>query len=288
MQAWALLHVNDVDAHLAFYAERLGWQVGERPTAGLAFVRDHAGGAVLLATSAEGCATDLAAYLEPGAREKRPGDTLRYPEEALAARRAELERRGLAGLRIKETLWRDRELLVAAPEGYTVAFVESASLSDDEALALYLSAPTALDAALDGLSEHELDHAPRVGAWSIRQLAHHIVDGDDLWALVIKAALAAPDCLYEQDWYDTDNASVETLRYASLPLEPAQALFRAQRIYIASLIQHLPDAWQRTVRFLRAGGEPQSVTPQMLIRMQARHALEHISEIQRLRRVREH
>ena len=280
-QAWALLRVTDVSVHLAFYSERLGWRVGERPAAGLCFVTDHTGGALLLVGPGAG---DVAVYLEPGAIEKRPGDTLGFPEDDLDARLAELQRRGGAETSLVETLWRARELHVAAPDGYSFVFHQRAALSDDEALALYLSAPDALDAALADLDADALDRSPAPGSWSPRQLAHHIVDGDNLWAMPIKAALAAPGCAFEQDWYDTNNGSAETLRFASLPLPPALALFRANRAYIAALMGNLPDAWERSVRFARAARpEPYTLTPRFLIRMQAEHALRHVAEIQGLR-----
>jgi catechol 2,3-dioxygenase-like lactoylglutathione lyase family enzyme len=90
----------------------------------------------------------------------------------------------------------------------------------------------------------------------------------------------------EQDWYDTTNASAATLDYARLAVEPALALFRAQRAYIASLVRHLSDAWDRHVQFTCAGlPEAQRLTVGFVVRIQARHALEHIADIWEIRRV---
>lgn len=68
--------------------------------------------------------------------------------------------------------------------------------------------------------------------------------------------------------------------------EEQAALFRAQRAYIASLVCHLPDAWDRHVQFTRAGlPDAQRLTVGFVVRIQARHALEHIADIREIRRV---
>ncbi len=284
--AWAVLHVPDVAASLAFYSDRLGWRQGERAADDVAFIHDQAGDALLLVGPRAG---DVAAYVGPDVRVKRPGDTLRYPGGDIDAQLADLGGRGLVGVHIAETPWRDRELHVPTLDGYTLVYVAPAPLSPEETLALYESGPHELDAALAGLTDRDLDLSPTPDAWAIRQLAHHIVDGDDLWAMVIKAALAAPGCTYEQDWYDTTNASAATLDYARLAVDPALALFRAQRASTASLVRHLPDAWDRHVQFTRAGlPEAQRLTVGFVVRIQARHALEHIADIREIRYVHGH
>ncbi len=62
-----------------------------------------------------------------------------------------------------------------------------------EILARYADGPTLLDSALAGLSETDLDLALSADSWSIRQIVHHLADGDDIWKICIKAALGNSD-----------------------------------------------------------------------------------------------
>ena len=149
-----------------------------------------------------------------------------------------------------------------------------------DSLARYARAPERLEAALAALVESDLDTARAPGEWTIRQLVHHIVEGDLLWAGAIRAALGSPGCLYRHDWYTTDNRWAETLDYAGRPIEPALALFRANRAHIVELVEHLPDAWAQPFTIASARyPEGRPATAGDVVAMQARHADEHIAEI---------
>ena len=58
----------------------------------------------------------------------------------------------------------------------------------NEILELFKRGPGILEKALADLSDTELDYVPSNGGWSIRQIVHHLVDGDDLWKMCIKIA----------------------------------------------------------------------------------------------------
>jgi uncharacterized damage-inducible protein DinB len=53
--------------------------------------------------------------------------------------------------------------------------------SREKTMARYADGPKQLEAAIAGLPEVNLDIAERDGTWTIRQILHHIADGDDLW-----------------------------------------------------------------------------------------------------------
>lgn len=59
----------------------------------------------------------------------------------------------------------------------------------DSLITQYTDCLAQLRTALYGLTETDLYLAPSDGRWTIRQIIHHIVDGDDLWKWCIKAAL---------------------------------------------------------------------------------------------------
>ena len=59
----------------------------------------------------------------------------------------------------------------------------------DALLARYADGPKQLRTALAGLTEAELGAAQTANTSTIRQIVHHIADGDDPWKMCIKAAL---------------------------------------------------------------------------------------------------
>src|SRR5215470_5525894 len=64
---------------------------------------------------------------------------------------------------------------------------------DNDSLVRYAHAPKRLEAAVDALAEGDLDTERAPGEWTVRQLVHHIAEGDILWAGAIRAALRSPD-----------------------------------------------------------------------------------------------
>lgn len=279
--AWAVLEVQDVASTIAFYSDYLGWSLGDRPSHNIISVVDHDGDVLLLAGPDAG---DVTPYLKDHALRPRPGGTLRMPHPDVDALYRDVLERGLHNARVVETPWRDRELHLQAPGGYAVVFRTPAQLTPDETLTLYVMGLDVLDTALSGLADSDLDLARTPDSWTIRQLVHHIADGDDLWAMCLKAALAAPGCTYEHDWYSTDNACATTLDYAGRAIEPAVALFQANRRHVVQLVRHLPNAWDRFVLFRSATmPEARPIHVSFIVRIQARHALEHIEEIREIR-----
>jgi hypothetical protein len=154
-----------------------------------------------------------------------------------------------------------------------------------EILARYANGPAQLQAALDGLSGADLDIAPDLDSWTIRQIVHHIVDGDDIWKIFIKAALGNSEATFELQWYwdIPQTAWAESWAYASREVEPSLALFRANRRHIAQLLQVIPDAWERSLTINWPGGDLQQVTVGWVIEMQSQHVTGHIEDIHRIR-----
>jgi uncharacterized damage-inducible protein DinB len=68
-------------------------------------------------------------------------------------------------------------------------------------IARFAAGPTQLEAAIAGLSEGELDRAEGDHTWTIRQLVHHIADGDDIWKGFIKRATGNPGGTFDLQWY---------------------------------------------------------------------------------------
>ncbi len=148
-------------------------------------------------------------------------------------------------------------------------------------LRLYVEGPDRLDAAVAGLTATQLDLTRAPGEWTIRQIVHHLADGELLWLTPIKMALVESGRIYAHNLMDQDRW-VEALDYAARPVEPSLAMFRALRTHLAGLLRQLPDPWDRYVSFGEDAEWKPSVTE--LIGIMNRHSLEHIEEIAETRR----
>jgi len=153
-------------------------------------------------------------------------------------------------------------------------------------LDLYAKGPEDLESAIAGLTETGLDAALTGESWSIRQIIHHIVDGDDIWKMCIKAALVPPQRVFSFQWY-WDIPQVEWAQkwdYAGRSVEPSLALFRANRQHIVQLLSQRPDAWEQTIPFQWPEGEACSLAISTIIQMQTNHVVGHINDIVEIRK----
>jgi len=152
-------------------------------------------------------------------------------------------------------------------------------------LALYADGPAQLEAALVGLSESDLNLARTGDSWTIRQIVHHLADGDDIWKTCIKAALGNREGLFSLQWYwdKPQTEWAENWKYANRRIEPSLALLRANRHHIVDLIQQTPDAWEKSIRVKWPDGEEERITIGEVLEMQAGHVVGHIDDIQMIR-----
>ena len=152
-------------------------------------------------------------------------------------------------------------------------------------LTQYADGPSFLDSALSGLSETDLDLSPSADEWSIRQIVHHIVDGDDIWKTCIKTALGNSDALFSLGWYSVKSQEEwsESWAYPRRGLESSLALYRANRAHILDLIEHVPDALEKNIRLERRGKEEIRITVFDVVELHVQHLAEHIESIKAIR-----
>lgn len=275
------LHVGDLAASRAFYIDLLGFGAADGPLPEtLAQVIDFDNDSLLLIGPAAG---DVTAYLHESPTILEAGTTLGFFCSDLAAKLAEWSTRGISNLLEAKTPLGDRALIVQDPDGTSLRFTQSRQRSPEEIIELYAQGPRRLQEALAGVSAHDLERAKAAGEWTIRQLVHHIADGDDLWGSAIKAALANSGSQYRHDWYTTNNACAETLDYAGREIEPALHLFRANHEHILQLLRHLPGALERYVLFAWPGQEAHLLPVQNMLYTQAMHVALHCDEILSIR-----
>jgi hypothetical protein len=150
----------------------------------------------------------------------------------------------------------------------------------------YADGPSLLDSALAGLSETDLDLALSDDSWTIRQIVHHIVDGDDLWKTCIKMALGNSDALFSLQWYTvrTQREWSESWAYSRRGIESSLALYRANRRHMVELLENFPGACERSIRFERPGKEEIHITVFDVVELHVDHLTEHIESIQAIRK----
>ena len=158
-------------------------------------------------------------------------------------------------------------------------------VSPESLLSEYADGPSRLEAALTDITDAELDLSLAEDAWTIRQIVHHIVDGDDLWKTCIKAALGNSDGLFTLQWY-WDKPQMEwsvSWRYASRSVEPSLTLLDANRHHIVELLEHVPDTLERSIRLQPPHDAEVRITVKDVIEMQVRHMTGHTQDIQAIR-----
>jgi len=104
-------------------------------------------------------------------------------------------------------------------------------------------APAKLREAVSGLSDKQLDTPYREGGWTLRQLVHHLADGDMNWYIRVKLALTedgpAIKPFDQEKWAELKDAR-------SGPVEPSLALYAALHARWVDLLESLkPEDWSR-------------------------------------------
>lgn len=128
------------------------------------------------------------------------------------------------------------------------------AIDRETALAAYEIGPERLRAALAGLSDAGLDQPQAPGEWSIRQIVHHLAEGEPVWVRCIVFAIGNPGCTVVLSGYTNNDDWATALDYAGRPVEAAVDLFAASRRYVAQLLRHLPTAWEHSLGLQALGG----------------------------------
>lgn len=162
----------------------------------------------------------------------------------------------------------------------------------NDLLAAYARGPAALREALATLDNVALDLAQPDGGWTIRQIVHHVADGDDLWKTCILAALgqggedggAAGRAVFALQWYwdRPQDEWVEHWAYAEREIEPSLALLEANRRRTVQLLCHTPEPLARCITVRWPGGQEQEVTVAGIVEMQTQHVAGHTDDILRI------
>ena len=144
-------------------------------------------------------------------------------------------------------------------------------MSEREAIiARYAAGPNQLEAAIAGLPEGGLDIAESDDDWTIRQIVHHVVDGDDIRKVFIKRAIGNPGGKFELQWYwdRPQDEWAKSWAYTGREIGPSLALFRANRDHVVQLLESVPAAWEQSLVVRWPNGEEHQISVAWVVEMQ--------------------
>lgn len=278
------LKVSNLDAAIDFFVNHIGFTLQDhQPDLDLAYAHDLDGDLILLAGPK---VENVKEHLGGVAFVIQPGEPMRFAEGNLEARQTMLLEHGLSDLRFEETASGDRILSVQGPDNCIVAFVAHPQRSHAELLRMYEQGPGDLQAVLEGLSEADYDLARSPGQWSIRQIVHHLAEGETLWMPLFKSALTQSGSVYVRNPYDQETWP-EIFQYTTRSVDSSVALIAAVRVHLVELLQCVPDSWEHYVmmRTIDGDAEGRKITINDLIGGMAGHIEVHCEEIRAIRKI---
>ena len=145
-----------------------------------------------------------------------------------------------------------------------------------EAIDAIAALPRHMRAAVEGLSDAQLDSPYRPGGWTVRQLVHHVADSHMNAYLRLKLALTEENPTIKP--YDQDRSA--TLADSRLPVDASLALLDGLHRRWAELWRSLPpDQFSRTFYHPEIG----PVVLETHLQMYAWHSRHHVAHITAMR-----
>ena len=283
-QALVALRIPDLAAGIAFYVEQLNFTLVEHdPSTDVAKIMTSDGSGILLLAGLK--AGDVTSYLIEHPFEIKPGEELNFLHADVDALRATLSQGHHTSSQLTETRCGDHILTVRDPGNYLLRFHTLARHSEQEWLKLYLSGGDELKAAVEGLSEPDLDLSLRPDSWTIRHIVHHLADSETRFVWWMKLALAESGRLHTPDWRRASSgADNDTLaaafQHSKRTIAPSVAVVRALREHITQLHPYVSNAWERYT----LDEQNNKTTFGDLVVLLTRHLFEHVDEIVDTRR----
>jgi len=138
-------------------------------------------------------------------------------------------------------------------------------------------APAKLRAAVEGLSEPQLDTPYREGGWTVRQVVHHVPDSHMNSYIRFKLALTEEEpaikTYHEDRWAELSDTR-------TTPIQVSLALLEyLHRRWTSLLGSFKVDDWTKTLRHPEIG----LMTLDQLLALYAWHGQHHVAHITRLR-----
>ena len=152
----------------------------------------------------------------------------------------------------------------------------------DDLLREFEQGPDQLTQLVEDLSEELLDSSLDDESWTIRQIVHHIIDGDEIWKGFLKQALGNNDQPFNLFWYWdlSQDDWAEIWQYSERPITPSLKLLRANRYQVLSLLSVIDKPWEQKLEIHFPGGVNEVWTIHDALNMNTIHLQGHLEDIQ--------
>jgi hypothetical protein len=135
----------------------------------------------------------------------------------------------------------------------------------------------AVEEAVAGIADEDLDRRPPSGEWTAREIVHHLADSETHAYVRLRRLIAEDEPLIQG--YDEPEYA-RRLHY-DRPINPSLAVLRAVRDSSLQLLESLTTAeWSRSGRHSESG----SYSVDDWLRIYANHSADHADQICRARR----
>ena len=158
------------------------------------------------------------------------------------------------------------------------------NISWKELLQEFIKGPELLSLVVESLSDDQLDLSLDEKNWTIREIVHHIVEGDNLFIPFIKQALGGAGGQYQLNWY-WDLSQIEWGKrwgFGVRDIRPALSLFKANREHTVSILGLIEDPHEYTLGISWPSGPTEEISIYGVVRIQVHHLPEHLEEINKI------
>jgi len=115
---------------------------------------------------------------------------------------------------------------------------------------------------------------------TVAEVVHHITEANIVAASMIIAAIGKDGATYDWSWLYPNSEWIDRMGYAKAPIKPAVETLRALNQHIANLVAANPKVLKRKVTlFDTPGAKTYTMTVEDIMRHEAEHADEHLSEL---------
>lgn len=159
------------------------------------------------------------------------------------------------------------------------------NIPQSDLLDMYAAGPDRLEAFIKKVPESSLNMRSAEDEWSIQEIIHHIVDGDDIWNTCIKAVLGNPEGEFALQWYwDVPQLTwSKKWNYGTRSIETSVALFRANRAHIVELLRLSQVSWEQTISIRWPGDKGLSkISIEEVVKMHVNHLSGHLEDMTKI------
>jgi hypothetical protein len=161
---------------------------------------------------------------------------------------------------------------------YPIGDFDQSQMDRTRDIAAIAGLPSALRAAISGLSDAQLDTPYREGGWTVRQLVHHVADSHINAYVRIRLALTE-DWPTIKPYAEAEWATLEDAR--TLPVEVSLALLESLHRRWVVLLESLAESdWARGYVHPEDGREPLE-TVAAIYSWHGRHHVAHVTELRK-------